>query len=83
MSVDLFEILDDLTVKKKPFDRDNEEYVKGYPVFMVNRFVSMVDLYLPIINELNKYPDIPKSAHYRYLNQTLPKRKHWWKVIEN
>lgn len=79
---DLFDVLDDLTVHKTEFDSSNEEYRKQYPPFMVNRFVSMTELYIPIVNEVNMYPDIPKEAHHRYFSTILPKRKHFFKYIK-
>ena len=41
----------------------------------------MVDVYLPVVNEINQYSDIPKETHYRYYSSILPKRKHFFKYI--
>jgi hypothetical protein len=47
---------------------------------MINRYISMCDFYLPLVNEINKY-DIPKNVHYRYFLSSLPKRKQFFKYI--
>ena len=83
-TIDLFvrSILDDITKNKKNFNIDDENYKKNYTTYMINRFVSMVDLYVPIVNEINMYGDIPKESHYTYFKQILPKRKHFFKYIK-
>lgn len=80
--MNLFEHLDGLTIHKKEFDPNNDEQKKSYEPFMINRFVSMIDVYIPIINEINKYPNVPKETHYRFLQKTLPKRKQFFKYIK-
>jgi hypothetical protein len=80
--MNLFDCLNDLTINKKDFDPNNDEQSKSYEPYMINRFVSMTDMYIPVINEINKYPNIPKETHYRYLQMTLPKRKHFFKYIK-
>jgi hypothetical protein len=64
----------------KDLDFDNEEVRKDYNKYMINRYISMVDLYLPLVNEINKY-DVPKETHYRYYQTALPKRKQYFKYL--
>lgn len=80
--MNLFEHLDNLTVKKTDFDPNNDEQVKSYAPYMINRFVSMTDIYLPLVVEINQYKDIPKETHYRYYSSILPKRKQYFKYIK-
>ena len=77
----LFDHLNDLTINKIDFDSSNDEQVKSYSQYMINRFVSMTDIYLPIVNEINQY-DLPKETHYNYYKNLLPKRKHYFKYIK-
>lgn len=60
----------------------NDEMVKSYTPYMINRFISMSELYLPIVNEINKCQNIPKESHYTYYNTILPKRKQYFKYIK-
>jgi len=78
----LFDHLNNLTVNKTEFDVMNDEMVKSYTPYMINRFISMSELYLPIVNEINKCQNIPKESHYTYYNTILPKRKQYFKYIK-
>ena len=71
----LFDILKDLSYTKVPFD-PNLKYSK----FMVNRFVSMCEAYIPLVNEVNR-GNIPDIAHYNYFKILLPKRNQFFKYI--
>jgi hypothetical protein len=76
----IFDHLDDLTLNKSTFDINNDEQAKSYDNFRINRFVSMVDIYLPIVNEINKF-NIPKDVHHNYYKRILPKRKCYFNYI--
>lgn len=78
----LFDHLNNLTVNKIEFDPMNDEMTKSYTPYMINRFISMSELYLPIVNEINKCQNIPKESHYRYFNTILPKRRQYFKYIK-
>ncbi len=77
----LFDYLNAVTVDKEQLDFDNPEVAKGYQSFMINRFVSMSELFIPIVNEINRY-DVPKEVHYEYYLNTIPKRKQYFKYIK-
>lgn len=76
----LFDYLDAMTVDNKNLDFNDDEVNKKYPAYMINRFVSMSEIYVPVVNEINKY-DVPKDTHYNYYFSILPKRKHYFKYI--
>jgi hypothetical protein len=78
----LFDHLNNLTVNKVEYDSDNDEQVKTYQPYMINRFISMSELYLPIVNQINKCHNLPKEAHYTYFNTTLPKRRQYFKYVK-
>ncbi len=75
-----FDFLKALTETKEQLDFNNEEIKKDYQPYMINRFISMVDIYLPIVNEINKY-NVPKETHFRYFQSIFPKRKQYFKYI--
>ena len=77
----LFDHLNDVTMVKSNFDINNDEQAKSYSNFMMNRFVSMVELYIPVVNEINKF-DLPKDVHHNYLKRVLPKRKCYFNYIK-
>lgn len=80
--MELFDFLKSLTEKKEFLDFSNEEIRKNYQPFLINRFVSMAEIYTQVVNEINKYPDIPKESHFRYLFSILPKRKQFFNYIK-
>jgi hypothetical protein len=79
--MELFDYLKAMTEKKEELDFDNEEIRKGYSSYLINRFISMCEIFIPLCNEINKY-DIPKETHYKYFFSILPKRKQFFRYIK-
>ena len=73
----IFDYLNNICVDKVPITEDD----KGYSPFMINRFVSMSNIFIPIVNEINKY-QIPKEIHFNYMASVLPKRKQFFKYMK-
>lgn len=66
--------------KKRLSDMDNEEK-KSYNKYMINRYVSMANLFAPMVNEINKY-DLPDFAHADFYIDCLPKRKQFFEYTK-
>lgn len=77
----LFDHLNNITNGKKYLDMRIDENSKTYANYMINRFVSMSEIYLPLVNEMNKF-DVSKSTHQRFYTSTLPKRKQFFSYIK-
>jgi len=77
----LFEFLNSMTFRKDDLDFTNDEIKKSYIPFMINRWISMCEAYLPVVNEINKY-DLPKEIHYEFFKSLLPKRKQYFNYIK-
>jgi hypothetical protein len=41
----------------------------------------MIEFFIPVVNEINKY-DIPNEVHYNYYLNALPKRKYFFNYIK-
>lgn len=80
--MDLFEYLAGITEKKIPFNPKDDAMVKGYNPYIINRFVSMCESFLPLVNEINKYPELNKETHYNFFLSALPKRKQYFNYIK-
>jgi len=80
--MDLFETLKGLTEDKIPFDPKNNTQVKDYNPFIINRFISMCEAFILLVNEINKYPELSKETHYNFFLSSLPKRKQYFKYIK-
>lgn len=78
---DLFFFLKEITVKKEGLDFTDDEVRKGYSPYIINRFVSMAEMFLPMVNDLNKY-NLPKEIHYAFMVNTLPKRTQYFKYLK-
>jgi hypothetical protein len=79
--MELFDHLNNLTVLKKEADFSNDEIRKSYDRYIINRFISMIELYIPVVAEINKY-DVPEQTHYQYYFSVLPHRKCFFNYIK-
>lgn len=78
--VGLFDFLRSLTeTKENILDETN---IKDYSPYMINRFLACdVDL-VQLTNYLNLIPNISKEMHYKFLMNSIPKRKRYFKYIK-
>lgn len=68
----IFDHLTNLTAKKITPDFQLDEVKKSYDIYMINRFVSTFEHWIPIVELMNHY-SIPKEAHYQFMLNILPK----------
>ena len=64
----LFEHLNALCLNKEDIP---EHELKSYDPYMISRCVSMTEIYLPFVAEMNKH-NLPKQQHARILKSFLP-----------
>ena len=76
----LFDHLKNLTSLKTEWNPDPVFSAK-YSQYMINRFIGMNDMFLPIITEINQLKDLPDDVHYNLLLNYLPKRNLYFKYI--
>ena len=70
--MNIFDHLNNLTFGKKMPDFTNEEVSKTYDQFMINKFLSMFQAWVPIIEIANKYK-FPNNIHFILVSSLLPK----------
>jgi len=71
-----WEYINAMSVEKRELDMSNPEFSTNYNPFMINRWLSSIDLFLPIINELNQHSQLmSKQTHYNFLLAVLPQQK--------
>lgn len=75
----LFDHIDNVSLHKRELTEDE---LKSYSPYMINRFVSMSEMFLPMVNILNQF-DIPKDVHNRFMQGFIPKRKQYFKYISS
>ena len=81
--MNLFSWIDELFVKKRPWDSFSEEEQKKFSPFMVYRYLSMNNDFLSIVNHFQKLTieAMPPSAVYRFYCSLLPKKKTYLKYL--
>lgn len=79
--MEIFDHLSNLTQFKKEVDFSNDEVKKSYVKYIINRWISMVEFFIPIVNQINKF-DVPEEIHYRFYLNVLPKRKIFFNYIK-
>jgi hypothetical protein len=70
----IFEFLSAMTDQKAELNFSNSDISSKYDMFMLNRWLSMVDVFLPVVAEINKY-NVSNETHYNYFKALLPKKK--------
>ena len=69
----LFDHLNNILQDKKEIDWEDPEQTKEYDPYMLNRFLSICDAYIPII-EVTNIKNISKQTHFRVMSEFIPKR---------
>ncbi len=64
--------MNNLTQYKIIPDFGLDDVNKSYDPYQVNRFISMFEAWLPIVDLVNEHK-MPKEAHYKFLLHMLPK----------
>lgn len=70
---DIFDHWANLTSKKEGYKEVDSDFVSSYSIHMLNRLLSMFEMYLPLAAQISSY-DLPKETHHTLLNNILPKR---------
>ena len=62
----------------------NLEYEKTFSPFMINRYLSMGEDFLPLVNHFQNYvvQTMPHGIVYRFYCDLLPKKKMYLKYIK-
>jgi hypothetical protein len=78
----IWDIIKHITETKDDMDFSNEEIKKEYKIYNINRTISFCDIYLPLVNAINKCMNMPRDVHYRFFRDVLPKRQQYFKYIK-
>ena len=81
--MNLFSWINELFVGKRDWDSFSDEDKKKFSPFMVNRYLSMNDDFLPLVNYIQKYAIeiMPRKSVYQFYCKLLPKKKTYLKYI--
>ena len=79
----LFDWLKELTDKKRDWDSFSEKERESFNPYMVNRFVSMHQPFVELVNYVQNIPYTDKKKYYTIFTQLLPKKNVWLKYIKS
>ena len=81
--VNLFSWINELFVGKRDWDSFSDADKKKFSPFMVNRYLSMSDDFLPFVNHFQKYTIevMPPKAVYQFYCNLLPKKKTYLRYL--
>ena len=81
--MNLFSWINELFVGKRDWDSFSDADKKKFSPFMVNRYLSMGEDFLPFINHFQKYTIevMPHKAVYQFYCNLLPKKKTYLKYM--
>lgn len=76
----LFDLLNDLTYNKIPWEEQTQADQKEYSTYMVNRFLSMNKDFTELVNYIQEKNLSPRES-YKVFMDILPKKKMFLKYI--
>ena len=79
----LFDWLKELTGKKRDWDSFSDKERESFNPYMVNRFLSMHQPFIELVNYVQTIPYTDKKKYYTVYCQLLPKQNVWLKYIKS
>ncbi len=81
--MNLFDWINELFVGKRNWDTFSDADKKKFSPFMVNRYLSMNDDFLPFVNYFQKYTIevMPRKVAYQFYCNLLPKKKIYLRYL--
>jgi hypothetical protein len=78
----LFDWLKELTGKKRDWDSFSDKERESFNPYMVNRFLSMHQPFVELVNYVQTIPYTDKKKYYTVYCGLLPKQNVWLKYIK-
>ena len=79
----LFDWLKELTGKKRDWDSFSDKERESFNPYMINRFLSMHEPFVELVNYVQTIPYTEKQKYYTVYCQLLPKKNVWLKYIKS
>jgi len=79
----LFDWLKELTGKKRDWDSFSDKERESFNPYMVNRFLSMHQPFIELVNYAQTIPYTNKKKYYTVYKELLPKQNVWLKYIKS
>jgi hypothetical protein len=79
----LFDWLKELTGKKRDWDSFSDKEKESFNPYMINRFLSMNQSFIELVNYVQTIPYTDKKKYYTVYCGLLPKQNVWLKYIKS
>jgi len=79
----LFDWLKELTGKKRDWDSFTDKEKESFNPYMINRFLSMNQPFIELVNYVQTIPYTEKEKYYTVYKELLPKQNVWLKYIKS
>jgi hypothetical protein len=79
----IFDWLNEITISKRNWSEFNEEEKNEFNPYLINRFLSMNENYIELVNYIQNIPYIEKEKYYKVYKELIPRKKVWLKYIKS
>ena len=79
--MNLFNWLEQITVKKQPTSSFTEEDWVSFNSYIIHRYLSMQPEYIELVNYIQRIPNDKKKEIYSVYREMIPKKKVFLKFI--
>ena len=77
----IFDWINEISYNKTPWSSFTEKNQESFNRYMINRFISMKEDYIDIVNLVQKYP-LSDMALYNFYCKTILKKKTFFRYIK-
>lgn len=81
MALTLFDMLNEICEYKSELNFDDPEVNKAYDIYMINRYLSMIEFLVPVVVCVNK-PGMEKADHYNFLRNIIPTNRYKFNYLK-
>ena len=79
--MNIFDWLNEISYNKTSWSSFTEKDQESFNRYMINRFISMKEDYIDIVNLVQKYPLSDRNL-YNFYCKTIPKKKTFFRYIK-
>ena len=81
MPLTFFNMLDEICTYKSDLDFDDPEIDKAYNIYMINRYLSMIEYFIQFVHLMN-HAGVEKRDHYQFFKSIIPKNEYRFPYIK-
>jgi hypothetical protein len=79
----IFDWIKEITIKKTPWENFSEDQRESFNSYMINRYLSMNQDYIELVNYVQFIPLTDKEKYYKIYVEMIPKKNVYLKYIKS